>query len=185
MRAVWLLLLCSLVQACRASLPAVDDASFEALVAASPEAWVLEFGSPRCGTCRELAPLYAAVAERLGAAARFGHVDIDTEGGMALARRLDVLEEGVPNVRAWARRDGPATGDRVFAGWELPTAEQLQERVAAALAAAVRAQRPLRRAALGAAPLTRPVIPTLRRVTQRRAPGCLRRRSDDRTSRVE
>ena len=111
MRAVWALLLCSLVRTCRAALPAVDDASFDALVAASPEAWVLEFSSPRCGTCRELAPLYAAVAGRLGGAARFGEVDIDTEGGMALARRLDVLEEGVPNVRAWARRDGPATGD--------------------------------------------------------------------------
>ena len=139
MRCIWLLLLCSLAPLSRASLPAVDDASFDALVASSPEAWVLEFSSPRCGTCQELAPLYAAVAARLGGAVRFGVVDIDTEGGMALARRLDVLEEGVPNVRAWARRDGPATGERAFAGWELPTEEQLLRRVVQALAPAVRA----------------------------------------------
>ena len=137
-RCAALLVLSSLVLACRASLPAVDDASFDALVAASPEAWVLEVSSPRCGTCRELAPLYAAAAERLGGAAAFGEVDIDTESGMALARRLGVLDEGVPNVRAWARRDGPAAGERVFAGWELPTQAELEQRVVAALAQAVR-----------------------------------------------
>ena len=147
-RSIALLLLCSLLPLSGASLPAVDDASFDALVAASPEAWVLEFSSPRCGTCRELAPLYAAVAERLSGAARFGEVDIDTEGGMALARRLDVLEEGVPNVRAWARRGGPATGERAFAGWELPTQAQLMQRVVDALAPAVRALNALRRRTL-------------------------------------
>ena len=168
-----LLLLCSLLPLSRASLQAVDDASFDALVAASPEAWVLEFSSPRCGTCRELAPLYAAVAERLGGAARFGEVDIDTEGGMALARRLDVLEEGVPNVRAWARRGGPATGERAFAGWDLPAEAQLQQRVVDALAPAVRVLNALRRRTLLIAQQLRPPAFAVRcRATQRRALGC-------------
>ena len=133
-----LALLLASVALAAASLPSVDDGSFEAQVAASPDAWVLEFSSPRCGTCRELAPLYAAVAARLGGAARFGEVDIDSEGGMALARRLRVLDEGVPNVRAWARRDAPQGGDRVFSGWEMPTQAELERRVVDALAPAVR-----------------------------------------------
>jgi thiol-disulfide isomerase/thioredoxin len=132
-----LALLCGLV-ASAVALPAVDDASFESRVLASDKAWVLEFSSPRCGTCQELAPLYAAVAGRLGGSAQFGEVDIDTDGGMALAKRLGVLEEGVPNVRAWARRDAPMGGDRVFSGWELPTEAELERSVVAALAPAVR-----------------------------------------------
>lgn len=127
------LLLASLLPAL-ASLRVVDDASFDATVLASPDAWVLEFSSPRCGTCRELAPLYAAVAAKLGASARFGEVDIDTDAGMALARRLEVLDEGVPNVRVWARADAPPGGAHVFSGWELPTEAQLESSVLAALA---------------------------------------------------
>lgn len=134
-----LALLCSLA-ACAAALPAVDDASFESLVLASDEAWVLEFSSPRCGTCQELAPLYAAVAGRLGGSAQFGEVNIDTDGGMALAKRLEVLNEGVPNVRAWARKGAPSGGDRVFSGWELPSEAELERSVVAALAPAVRAR---------------------------------------------
>jgi thiol-disulfide isomerase/thioredoxin len=115
---------------------AVDDANFDALVLASAEAWVLEFASPRCGTCQELAPLYAQLAAKNNAVARFGAVDIDTPGGMALAQRLEILEEGVPNVRAYVRA-GDAAGARVFSGWQVPPAAELEAALLAALRQAV------------------------------------------------
>jgi thioredoxin-like negative regulator of GroEL len=129
-----LLLACAPV-ACAASATPVDDASFEALVRASPEAWVLEFWSPRCGTCAEFAPLYATLAARHAHLARFGAVDIDTPAGMALATRLDILSEGVPNVRAFVAA-GAATDDggaRVFSGWEVPPLEELDSALLRAL----------------------------------------------------
>ena len=58
----------------------VDAENFERLVAGSSEAWVLEYMSPRCGTCQEMAPVFAAVAEKLKGEVRFGTVDIDTDG---------------------------------------------------------------------------------------------------------
>ena len=144
-RAAALLALC--LFSCSAASPSaaltpVDDASFDALVAASPEAWVLEFGSPRCGTCTEFAPLYEALAAKHGGEAlRFGVVDIDAPAGMALATRLDVLSEGVPNVRAFVSRAAGADGlggARVFSGWQLPPAEELEAALLAAVQPAVR-----------------------------------------------
>lgn len=110
----------------------VDAETFGTLVAASPDAWVLEFWSPRCGTCAEFAPLFADVASRAGSRARFGAVDIDTPAGMALAEQLDVLSEGVPNVRAFVR-EGDGVGESVFTGWEVPPLAQLERSVEAAL----------------------------------------------------
>ena len=47
------------------------------------DVWVLEYHSPRCGTCQELAPLFAELARKNSAKARFGAVNIDTEAGNA------------------------------------------------------------------------------------------------------
>jgi thiol-disulfide isomerase/thioredoxin len=132
-----LLLLASVRTASAAGAGAtpVDDASFDALVLASREAWVLEFWSPRCGTCADFAPLYTTLATRHAALARFGAVDIDTPAGMALAQRLDILSEGVPNVRAFVTA-GAATDDggaRVFSGWEVPQLEVLDAALLTAL----------------------------------------------------
>eukprot|EP00217_Crustomastix_stigmatica_P008560 CAMPEP_0183803066 /NCGR_PEP_ID=MMETSP0803_2-20130417/32039_1 /TAXON_ID=195967 /ORGANISM="Crustomastix stigmata, Strain CCMP3273" /LENGTH=104 /DNA_ID=CAMNT_0026047799 /DNA_START=1 /DNA_END=312 /DNA_ORIENTATION=+ len=74
----------------------VDAENFERLVGGSGEAWVLEYMSPRCGTCQEMAPVFAAVAEKLKGEVRFGTVDIDTDAGMELAKRHDVFSEGIP-----------------------------------------------------------------------------------------
>ncbi len=147
LRRAALLLACLALAAQRAAAGAgagvtpVDDASFEATVLASREAWVLEFASPRCGTCQELAPLYASLAQRHAGLARFGAVDIDTPAGMALARRLDVLSEGVPNIRAWASGRDPEAGARVFTGWQVPPLAELEEQLLQALRAPVRAAR--------------------------------------------
>jgi thiol-disulfide isomerase/thioredoxin len=137
--AAWLLLWVALLTvspACGAGgdhITAVDATNFDSVVVQSLEAWVLEFMSPRCGTCQELSPLYADLAARNSKRLHFGSVDIDTEEGMALAQRLDVLAEGVPNVRAFTSL-GSQHGVRIFSGWKVPSAEELQQSLMSAVA---------------------------------------------------
>jgi len=96
------------------------------------EAWVVEFYSPRCGTCAELAPLYEALAQRHSHRVHFGGVDIDTEAGMALAQRLDVLSHGVPAILSYTQL-GSQHSNTVFSGWQIPTLEQLEKNLLAAV----------------------------------------------------
>ena len=63
----------------------------------------------------------------------FGAVDIDTEGGMALAQQLGVLEsDGVPSVRAYWRA-GSHESVSVFSGWTVPTATELEAKLLSVL----------------------------------------------------
>ncbi len=51
---------------------------------------------------------------------------------MELARRLDVLSEGVPNVRAFLEV-GSEHGTRAFAGWQVPSLDELERALLDAL----------------------------------------------------
>lgn len=103
----------------------VDSSTFDTLVVQALETWVVEFYSPRCGTCAELAPLYTELARRHGDRLHFGGVDIDTDAGMELAQRLDVLSEGVPSVKAYTSL-GSQHGVTVFSGWQVPSLDDLE-----------------------------------------------------------
>ena len=61
--------------------------------------WIVEFQSGRCGTCRDFAPIWKKLVDAVGGKARFGVVDIDEAAGMALAKDIDALEDGIPSVR--------------------------------------------------------------------------------------
>ena len=51
------------------------------------------------------------------------------------SRRLHCIYQGIPNVRAYVTR-GSAESLRIFSGWELPTAPELEKKVRATLDAA-------------------------------------------------
>ena len=128
-----LALVCSTVAApAGEAVRVIDTSNFDNLVVQSLETWVLEYYSPRCGTCAELAPLYAELARRHGERLHFGGVDIDTDAGMALAQRLDVLSEGVPSIKAYTAL-GSQHGTTVFSGWEVPTVDDLERTLLAAV----------------------------------------------------
>lgn len=80
----------------------LDEGNFRQLVG-DENVWVVEVGSSRCGTCQEFAPVWGKVASQVGSRAKFGFVDIDEKGGMALAKELNALEDGVPQVRIFRR----------------------------------------------------------------------------------
>ena len=58
---------------------------------------MLEFYSEMCGSCKEFEPTWAKLAARIKRM-HLGRVNIDTAGGKRLARRLGVLDGGIPAV---------------------------------------------------------------------------------------
>ena len=140
----------------------IDTSNYDAVVGSDDRAWVLEFHSPRCGTCIEMEPIWEALVhhEDFADSIRFGRVDIDDAqgtyeshpspvqriarvgvgcssvqcspvrvrcAGMELARVLGVLEEGIPNVQLWRSATLPSSRERVWTGYDVPSASELQK----------------------------------------------------------
>lgn len=109
----------------------LDATSFAAAVERSEEALVVEFYSPRCGTCKEFAPVFDGVVDALSKTVRFAKVDIDTDAGMQLAKDLDALAEGIPNVSVFRTTDRVMR--TVWSGYEVPSKRELEGLVKKAL----------------------------------------------------
>ncbi|KAK3288836.1 hypothetical protein CYMTET_3700 [Cymbomonas tetramitiformis] len=103
--------------------------NFDRLVVESDHVWVVEFYSPRCGTCQEMAPIWERVSKGLQKEFLFGSVNIDLEEGMKLAEKLDIFNEGIPNIQVYGK-DDPKT---VFSGYEVPSPKKLTTDILAAV----------------------------------------------------
>ena len=91
----------------RAAVPIDGEASFERIVAGGEDSWLLEFFDPKCESCRAFAPTWQAlVALPWSSGVRLGTVSIAEPAGFALAKRLGVLAQGLPNVQLFLQ--GPA-----------------------------------------------------------------------------
>ena len=106
----------------------VDSSNVDATVLASDDAWIVEFQSPRCGSCQEMAPVWGQFVERNKRHVRFGQVNIDTDEGMELARSSGVIEHGIPSIWAWDVR-GSAEPTKIWADFETPTVQHLESLV--------------------------------------------------------
>mmetsp|Transcript_15320 Transcript_15320/g.42844 ORF Transcript_15320/g.42844 Transcript_15320/m.42844 type:complete len:165 (-) Transcript_15320:216-710(-) len=102
---------------------AITQSNFQKVVEDSV-VWVVEFQSGRCGTCQEFKPVWQQFVATVGGRAKFGTVDIDDDKGMALARELEVLDDGIPSVRLY-KQPRDSAGELMWAGWEVPTLEFL------------------------------------------------------------
>lgn len=78
----------------------------------SADAWVVEFYSEMCGSCKAFSPVYAGAAKQLGGRLHFGKVNIDGAAGMGLAQRVGALDHGIPCVLLF---DGTVEGGTVVA----------------------------------------------------------------------
>ena len=101
---------------------ALDADNFEKLVAGSAEAWVVEFGSGKCGSCKQFAPAWKETAAGLNRL-HVGTVNIDSPRAMALAQKLGVLDEGIPCVKLF-KSGGAATA--VMGSTDLMSVKQLR-----------------------------------------------------------
>eukprot|EP00740_Mantoniella_antarctica_P006732 CAMPEP_0181364874 /NCGR_PEP_ID=MMETSP1106-20121128/9697_1 /TAXON_ID=81844 /ORGANISM="Mantoniella antarctica, Strain SL-175" /LENGTH=152 /DNA_ID=CAMNT_0023479773 /DNA_START=77 /DNA_END=535 /DNA_ORIENTATION=+ len=103
----------------------LSRATFQPLVSGSPHLWLVEYMSPRCGTCKEMEPVWSEFVAKHGGRVKFGQVNIDDQDGMALAQDHGVLEEGIPSIWAFDRASG--AGTKVWGAFEVPTAGELEE----------------------------------------------------------
>jgi thioredoxin-like negative regulator of GroEL len=83
----------------------LDTSNFKK-VQSEKKAYLIEFYSRMCGSCKEFAPAWHVMAQSATkwqiAPAR---VNIDDQKGMALAEKLGILEHGIPTVQLM-RPDG-------------------------------------------------------------------------------
>mmetsp|Transcript_36730 Transcript_36730/g.50991 ORF Transcript_36730/g.50991 Transcript_36730/m.50991 type:complete len:158 (+) Transcript_36730:158-631(+) len=103
---------------------AITKLNFETKIIRSPQVWVLEFMSPKCGTCKELKPVFEFVAGKMKQHISFGTVNIDDPDAMQLAKNLGVMEEGIPNIKMFRMSDGKPTA--VWTGWDVPSAKEIE-----------------------------------------------------------
>ncbi len=79
--------------------------NYEEQVLASPEVWVVEYYSSRCGSCVQFEKTWDEVTSTLKKV-KVGRVNIENKGGMELAERFGVLDSGIPNVRVVHGKSG-------------------------------------------------------------------------------
>lgn len=56
-----------------------------------------------CGSCKEFAPVWDTLTKKLKSF-KTGKINIDTKEGVALAQRLGVLDEGIPNIQFYPKK---------------------------------------------------------------------------------
>ena len=119
--------LAALVAPALASGEPVGLSDFQRKVLDDDNLWLLEYMSPRCGTCLEMEPVWRMFHYKHGDRVRIGQVSIDDEDGMELAEDQGVLDDGVPSIWAYHTADGEGT--KIWAGADVPTVEELEELV--------------------------------------------------------
>ena len=67
----------------RGSGEPIGKSNFQSIVLSNPHLWVVEYMSPRCGTCQEMAPVWQRFVGQNGGKVKFGQVNIDDKGACA------------------------------------------------------------------------------------------------------
>ena len=71
---------------------------YEQMVANDKHAWVVKFHSGMCGACASFKPAYESAHNTVDGL-HWAAIDIDNKANMPLAKRMGVLDEGIPNVK--------------------------------------------------------------------------------------
>lgn len=95
---VLFLVACSVVSLSAADQKEWTLEEFKKNVIQDDRAWIVEFYSAMCGSCKEFAPTWDRIEMNLNDVLKT-KVNIDQKGGMEVAQYMGALEEGLPNVR--------------------------------------------------------------------------------------
>ncbi len=105
----------------------LTGAAFESDVVDDLRVWVVEFYSPMCGSCQEFASIWDKVDKNMKSILT-GKVNIDETEGAALAKKLGVLDEGLPNIRLF-NKVGDSKGVSIMNGDSMLTAKAIMSNV--------------------------------------------------------
>jgi thioredoxin-like negative regulator of GroEL len=83
-----------------------DLDSFKLDVVNDDRVWLVEFYSTMCGSCKEFSAVWKKLDQSMRSIST-AQINIDEPHGMAIAKALDVLDEGIPNVRLLNSRQKP------------------------------------------------------------------------------
>ncbi len=81
--------------------------------------FMVEFYSGMCGSCREFSPTWTKL-ENVAKNIATTKVNIDEPDGMEFAKKLGVLEEGLPNIRLFTSTAPDHKGVSVLPGMPEP-----------------------------------------------------------------
>ena len=79
-----LLALCGSLGVAHGSGEPISKSSFARKVLGNSDLWLVEYMSPRCGTCQEMAPVWRTFVAANLQKVKFGQVNIDDDGASAL-----------------------------------------------------------------------------------------------------
>ena len=99
----------------------LDPTRFTNDVLDDERVWAIEFYSGMCGSCKEFAPKWEFLQEKMSAVVT-SKVNIDEKPGMDLAQKLGVLQEGLPNIRLFSNT-GQTQGIPIMPGTEMTSKE--------------------------------------------------------------
>ena len=88
----------------------LDPNTFTSTVLNDNKVWMVEFYSSMCGGCQEFASTWDRITQTFNeksydGSILSGKINIDKKDGMKLAEQLGVLEDGVPHVKLFRKKD--------------------------------------------------------------------------------
>lgn len=81
--------------------------SFKTDVINDDRVWLVEFYSTMCGSCQEFSSIWKKLDLSMRSIST-AQINIDEPHGMAIAKALDVLDEGIPSVRLLNSKQKPS-----------------------------------------------------------------------------
>ena len=109
----------------------VTSDTWEKVIQGDPHIWVVKFHSPMCGSCQAFAPTFEEAREKVDGL-HWASVSIDNKDNIPLAKKFNVLEEGIPNVKLINAGEAPLA---VVSG-DTPSADTLAAKLLETLKAA-------------------------------------------------
>ena len=89
-----------------------NSKEFESQVMFDKRVWLVEFYSPKCSSCNEFAETWKDLSENMISVMSM-KIDIEDKNYKEILEKLNIFEEGVPNVKLFA---GTELGTSILKG---------------------------------------------------------------------
>jgi hypothetical protein len=106
----------------------INENNFDSLVKNDEHVWVIEIASKMCGSCQEFSPIFNSVSLKIKNL-KYGVVYVDSNEGLNLAMKLDVLDKGLPAVLIFNRNGDQSNSFKQLVAGNLISEPKLTESI--------------------------------------------------------